>query len=516
MIPEVQDCKSLLDLETVLFEFARDGDKRTVDSAGLDQLVDAYRKDLQQLSSMREIIDLFFQSMGIDEVITSTLVAVTAGQGFGFNRAFFLEVRDNTLHGRLGIGPSDTEEAHRIWDRISGTTPSLREMLEQLSNAGGPPDRVTQEIALTIELPFDPSQEDTSGATVGIIKSCLEGKPALITLEDRGALSELELRLFGVLGSDAVAVVPLKVQDRLAGVILADNHITCKPITHADIDLLRTFSGYAAIAVERSHLHGELKGKIEELRDANRELQENQRRLLRSEKLSALGEMSAYVSHEIRNPLVAVGGLARSLLGEKGMSSDSQELLEIIASEVERLERFLDETLSNVRGEPQQTSPTSVDLVREVNDVVRVFREGLHRPGVEIMLGAPDVPIMVPVFIDPVRGALSNLLKNALDSFDSGGVISVQIVVKKGWVEIDVGDTGAGVAEEIRDLIFEPFFTTKNDGTGVGLAITRSNIRRIGGDISLEKSDKFSTLFRIRLPARQTTENEASHAREQE
>ena len=198
------------------------------------------------------------------------------------------------------------------------------------------------------------------------------------------------------------------------------------------------------------------------------------------------------------------------------MSSDSQELLEIIASEVERLERFLDETLSNVRGEPQRTSPTLVDLVREVNDVVRVFREGLHRPGVEITLGVPDVPIMVPVFIDPVRGALSNLLKNALDSFDSGGVISVQIVVKKGWVEIDVGDTGAGVAEEIRDLIFEPFFTTKNDGTGVGLAITRSNIRRIGGDISLEKSDKFSTLFRIRLSARQTTENEASHAREQE
>ena len=74
------------------------------------------------------------------------------------------------------------------------------------------------------------------------------------------------------------------------------------------------------------------------------------------------------------------------------------------------------------------------------------------------------------------------------------------ILVKKDWVQIDVGDTGSGIVDELRDMIFEPFFTTKNDGTGVGLAITRQNIRKIGGEITLEKGDEFPTLFRIRLP----------------
>lgn len=494
MIPEATTPESPPDLQSVLIEFSQKYGETLADSSGLEALIDAYRNDLHQLASMKEIIDLFYESTDIDRVVIATLVAVTAGQGFGFNRAFFLEVRGNTLHGRLGIGPATADEAHGIWDRLDGMAVSLRDTLDELSEAEGPPDRGTQEIAQRIRLPLEQHESDSS---TGIVSSCIDGRLGLVTRVDNGELPELELELFNLLESDTIAVVPLRVQDRLAGVILAENHITRKPITNADLDLLRTFAGYAAIAVERSHLHGALEGKVEELRDANRELQDNQRRLLRAEKLSALGEMSAYVSHEIRNPLVGIGGLARSLVGDRGIHEEAREALEIISSEVERLERFLDETLSRVKTPRPASSP--VDLVREVRDVVHVFREGLGRSDIEITLDAPDTPVLVPVDIDPVRGALSNLLKNAQEALESGGGISVQILVKKDWVEIDVGDSGSGIAEEIKDVIFEPFFTTKNDGTGVGLAITRQNIRKIGGEITLEKSDEHSTLFRIRI-----------------
>jgi signal transduction histidine kinase len=495
MIPEATARRSPPDLQSVLFEFSQKYGETLADPSGLEALIDAYRNDLQQLASMKEIIDLFYQSMGIDRVVIATLVAVTAGQGFGFNRAFFLGVCGNTLQGRLGIGPANADEAHGIWGRLNGDAPSLRETLDQLSEADDPPDRDTQEMARRIQLPLD--QGDIDGSS-GIVASCLEGKPGLVSLIDNDTLPELEVDLFDLLGSDTIAVVPLRVQDRLEGVILADNHITRKPITEADLDLLRTFSGYAAIAVERSNLNAALEGKVEELRQANRELQDNQRRLLRAEKLSALGEMSAYVSHEIRNPLVGIGGLARSLLGDRGMQEDAREALEIISSEVERLERFLDETLSQVKTSRAPSTP--IDLVREVRDVVHVFREGLVRPDIEITLTTPDTPVLIPVDIDPVRGALSNLLKNAQEALDTGGGISVQILVKKDWIQIDVEDTGSGIVDELKDVIFEPFFTTKNDGTGVGLAITRQNIRKIGGEITLDKSDEFLTLFRIRIP----------------
>ncbi|MBI4585748.1 MAG: GAF domain-containing protein [Planctomycetes bacterium] len=459
------------------------------------QLFETYRNNLHQLSSMKEMIDLLYESMGTQVVINLILVAVTAREGFGFNRAFFLEVSGSRLRGRLGIGPASAEEAHRIWSRLAQSNPSLRETLHFLSKAGGPPDPATQEVALKVDLPLH--AEGIAVQPGGIIHACINRKPARVTRSS--VSSSAEQGLFQLLGSEALAVVPLSIRDRLAGVLLADNHITRKPIAEEDLNLLKTFSGYAAIALERSYLHDELTRNLEKLRQANRDLQANHQKLMHAEKLSALGELAAYVSHEIRNPLVAIGGLARSILSEGAGSEESKEVLNIIVSEVQRLERFLKETLDFVK--PPAGAFKATNLGEVIREVINTFRDEIHRARIELVLELPDQPVVSSVDPDFLRGALSNLIKNAQEAIDgSGGRICVVLREQAGLAEIEVGDTGPGIPEEIKGLIFEPFFTTKKDGTGIGLAITKQNICSLGGSISLESRPPYRTLFKIRLP----------------
>jgi hypothetical protein len=119
------------------------------------KLEESFLHNLRQLRSMREISDTLYESLSTQEVMYLILIAVTSQIGFGFNRAFFLEVGGSRLRGRIGIGPSNHEEAHQIWSRLAHLKfSSLREVYQDLTRSGGVPDARTQEIALTIDFPL--------------------------------------------------------------------------------------------------------------------------------------------------------------------------------------------------------------------------------------------------------------------------------------------------------------------------------------------------------------------------
>jgi signal transduction histidine kinase len=476
-----------------------------VNSSGEKKLKQHFIHSLQQLKSMREIVDMLYESLGAQEVIYLILVAVTSQIGFGFNRAFFLQAKGNRLRGRIGIGPSNHEEAHQIWSRIASLNfSSLREVYNDLTHNGGVPDPRTQETALHLD--FDISAliggrpEAATAAEFDPFPALLEvlqrGKPA--RLHAGGARSTMDRQLFQFLATDALAVVPLLVRGNLAGVILADNFINRKPIGEADLSLLKTFAGYAGVALERSHLFEELRESVTKLQSANENLKANQQKLLHAEKLSAIGELAAYVSHEIRNPLVAIGGLARSLLKDQVDTPETAETLEIIVSEVSRLEKFLRDTLDFVK--PRTTRPVGVDLGVILKETLAPFRNELVRYGIE-----PELDLgkeSVHCFLDPdlLRHAVSNLLKNAIEAMASGGRLYLGIERLSATVAIRVGDTGHGIPHEVQARIFDPFFTTKSDGTGLGLTLATQNVRSLGGQIEIEKNPAWKTLFKVTLP----------------
>ncbi len=463
------------------------------------KLEEHFLHNLHQLKSMKEIVDILYESLSTPEVVYLCLVAVTAQMGFGFNRAFFLQVNGSRLRGRIGIGPSNPDEAHAIWTRLASLNfSSLREVYQDLTRNGGVPDPRTQEIAIRMDFDLRRQRLTAEGGQEppGILGALTQGKPAELHASDPG--TEVDQALFSLLATDCLAVVPLFVRGALAGVIIADNLITRKPITEADLNVLKTFAGYAGVALERSHLYDELRESVVKLQAANETLKTSQQKLLQVEKLSAIGELAAFVSHEIRNPLVAIGGLARSLLKDRVGDPDTSETLQLIVSEVSRLEKFLRETLDFVK--PRVVGTVAADLNGVVRECLATFKNELAENAIEVDASILREPVECLTDPDLLRHALSNLIKNAIEAMKGGGKLHVAVQRNGVSGTIRVGDTGPGIPTEVRPRIFDPFFTTKPEGTGLGLSIASQNIRGLGGRLELETDREFKTMFKLTLP----------------
>jgi len=226
--------------------------------------------------------------------------------------------------------------------------------------------------------------------------------------------------------------------------------------------------------------------------------------LVQAERLATIGKMAAHVTHEIRNPLSAIG-LNVELLEEEVVAFGEKEpiaLVQAIKSEVDRLSRIAEQYLSVARRpRPHLEHERVDDLVREL---CAFIRPELDRASVALRIETePDLP-EIDLDESQLRQALLNLIRNAREAMSGGGQLSVEVALVEvdgaSSVEIRVDDTGAGVPEELRASIFDPFFTTKERGTGLGLAVTREIIEAHHGTIHCEARPEGGTRFRIVLP----------------
>jgi len=222
---------------------------------------------------------------------------------------------------------------------------------------------------------------------------------------------------------------------------------------------------------------------------------------LSNERLAAIGKMAAHVTHEIRNPLSAMGLNVEMLedeLSQSGERAEVKSLLAAIKREVQRLEHLSEEYLRVARlPEPRMEAD---DVAAAVREIVEFARPEVELAGctVKLDLGA-DLP---PALFDEaqLRQALLNLLRNAREAMPSGGAIEVRVAAEGMSVVVDVDDRGGGISDAIRARVFDPFFSTKGEGTGLGLAITRHIVEAHGGHVTCEAREGGGTRFRIALP----------------
>jgi PAS domain S-box-containing protein len=244
-------------------------------------------------------------------------------------------------------------------------------------------------------------------------------------------------------------------------------------------------------------LNGEFIGSVHVVRDIT-ELKNLQEKLVMAEKMAALGEVAAKVAHEIRNPLVSVGGFAKRL--ENKLEGNLKEYAAIIVREVGRLEGILKEILGFVK---------EVRLVKEVvnlndliDEVTMLMASDLEERGivVEKDYGPPS-----DVFVDPnrVKEAILNIMANSVQSFTGSGSIHVRTFVKDRYAAVEIRDTGRGIPGSVMPFIFNPFFTTKAAGTGLGLAITHRIIQEHGGSIEVESEMDKGSVFRVFIPLKE-------------
>jgi signal transduction histidine kinase len=228
-------------------------------------------------------------------------------------------------------------------------------------------------------------------------------------------------------------------------------------------------------------------------------LEEREQRLIRSERLAAVGRVAAQITHEIRNPLASIG-LNAELLGDElpPESDEGRRLISAISSEVDRLSEITETYLRFVRLPKPKLEPEDPGAL--VTAVLEFARAELARAGVALELRVERALPEIAADESQIRQALLNLVRNAREAMPAGGRLQVGVERDGERLRIAVADTGPGIAPEHRAKIFDPFFSTKEKGTGLGLALVHQIVSDHGGRIEIVDPPGGGTSFVLVLP----------------
>lgn len=228
----------------------------------------------------------------------------------------------------------------------------------------------------------------------------------------------------------------------------------------------------------------------------------------RADRLSALGELSAGLAHEIRNPLGSVEGALQILSRSDVKPEVRTEFTELAKKEVDRLKSLLTTFLEFARPRPPQRILIEPPLL--LDDVAKLAGETAKMSGVSIQVKSSGTIPSVYVDADQIKQVLLNLVLNAVQAMPNGGEIVLAASVQSGKVSLTVKDQGVGISPEDMEKVFDPFFTTRSGGTGLGLSIAYQIVSRHDGHISVWRNPDRGVTFSVNLPVLQK-EDRAEH-----
>ncbi len=291
-----------------------------------------------------------------------------------------------------------------------------------------------------------------------------------------------------------------ELQSAMAIVAAGDLEHPVEARSHDEIgDLARAFSRMTAslrdARSDQDRLTAELEAKVDQLQRA-------QARLVQSEKLASIGEMSAAVAHGLRNPLASLRASAQLVLRHPGSPAAPEQLAAII-EEVDRLDRRISHLLTFARPVPFQPLPQS--LAALVRQVLPAFVERGRDAGIMLDLSLPDDLPELQVDGARVEQTLVEVLSNAFDAMPGGGRVRIAAAPAPGGdgqagIRLTVTDTGRGIAPEALPHVGQPFFTTRPEGTGLGVATARRFVEQHGGTLEIRSEPQAGTTVHLWLP----------------
>ena len=244
------------------------------------------------------------------------------------------------------------------------------------------------------------------------------------------------------------------------------------------------------------------KNLAEKLGNVYEKVQANFEGMKRAERLSALGQLSAGLAHEIRNPLASIIGAAAILHRSQGLEPKQTKCIDIITNECNRLDGLLTNFLNFAR--PRAPRFQNVDLLPVLENVLALAGHGIRGKNVNL---ANRVEAGLPsVECDPeqLEQVLLNLMINAIEASPDGGMVELGAAFVGDRVTIEVVDRGHGVAAAHVDRLFDPFFTTKEHGTGLGLPVAHQIMTQMGGSLLARKNPGLGMTFCVVLPSKHT------------
>lgn len=454
-----------------------------------------------EIQFLHEIVAVLQTSLELDEVLSVALTAITAGKGFGMNRAFLLltdKTRDN-LNGYMGVGPRNYQEAWDIWAEVNRDDLSLRELATHFHQTKFSEEKNKfHDILESLSFPMSDERH--------ILVRSLNERQAIL-VRDAFHNPDVDRHLAGTLGVDTFLILPLISRNRRIGVILADNIITHKPITQQDMTSMETLTFPVAFAIERASLYERLQDDLEKLTVANKKLREQQELIVRMEKLALLGKITSSIAHAIRNPLTVIGGFAHSLLKNIDEDDPKKEPLENIVQKSKQLE----DVLSEVLGYAESVFPASAewDVNRMIENIAGELAKKTEGSGIAITLDlAPELPL---AFLDfrQIAYCIKKILATSIKAMTPPGEIHLLTRCENDSIVVEILDTLPAPAREAHEAFLDPGLSGSVEVCDMELSFCRVILENYAKSFTVERSAGKGKRYVIQLsPKKEVSDHE--------
>lgn len=419
------------------------------------------------LSTIYDVSSALMTTVRYDELVWIISRALTERKGLAFDQVLILLLeQDEAGRDRLVSSVFWTYNPESEYYEQSGT------LVDLLKN----PSR--QEAALMLERGRDMALDlAISPQSSSPLSQVALDREARLVFRD-GAYDD-ELKGFGLKG---YAAVPMVAKNQLVGVMAADRCFSEDTLSHDSLRDLTMLASQAGLAIENALLY-------DDLASANQKLIQVRGQLVEAERAAAQGEMGMHLAHEVRNPLVSIGGFTQRLLKKMKNDDPLKKYAQVIWEEVARVNQVLNNVLDFSRNEAGRVRHFSLSaLVEETLDSLR--HELKSRKITVKSKFQPDLP-EISGDDRQIMHIILNLIYNASQAMgDRGGLIHLAVYETAeedgGYVACEVTDTGPGIAEDMLHKLFTPFFTTKSQGSGLGLSIVKKIVDRYNGRIRVE------------------------------
>jgi signal transduction histidine kinase len=292
--------------------------------------------------------------------------------------------------------------------------------------------------------------------------------------------------------------VPLILRDKTIGALQVLNKKSQKSFVDSDLELLTTMSHQIAVALDNAKLYRRLEKKFE-LTES--ELKETQERLIRSERLAAMGHLVQGVAHEIRNPVTTIGGFAGRLEKELKGRPKLQKYISFIMEQSERLENIVKQVreFSDILSGKLKTG----EITGVLDQVIEKFEPLAQRQNIAFSFQIDRGLPLIKMDSAQLMLALTNVIENALDSMPEGGNLTLTAKLEEHYIKINILDTGCGIAQKDQASVYDPFFTSKTRGAGLGLTMVHQIIMNHNGEIEIKSQEGKGTQVTLSFPLKQ-------------
>ncbi|MEE4242457.1 MAG: ATP-binding protein [Desulfopila sp.] len=331
-----------------------------------------------------------------------------------------------------------------------------------------------------------------SSLPVGLIATDNDGN---IRIFNQSAEEMVGVSASRVLGKDPQKVLPRELADELSQKNISSNKEEQKEILLGEGENSKRSLVTLALPVVDSK--NRFAGNTLLIQDISR-IKNLQRELRRSERLAALGKMAAGVAHELRNPLSSIKGLALLLKAKVQKDQQGNDTADILVREVERLNRSIGELLDYAR--PHKLQLKKVNICQVLDKAISLVHADLQSLEIDLQSESNGQHYVLGDR-DKLNQVFLNLLLNAIQAMNDGGILQIRTFAEDGRVICQVEDSGCGLDEENVAKVFDPYFTTKSDGTGLGLAMSAKIVEEHSGIIEFRSSIGHGTVVKVSLPA---------------